>query len=134
MPAPEGGRRAGRRGAAGCAAAAPAWTCLYHRAVQQPADGGHAESPANLYVSADERSRRRAVRQKIIATLARRAYRRPVANDDIQPLSISTKAGRREKDFDAGIERAVEAILASPEFLIRLEREPAGATPGTVYR
>jgi mono/diheme cytochrome c family protein len=72
--------------------------------------------------------------RKIISTLARRAYRRPVAESDIQPLLDVYRDGRRERDFDAGIELALEALLSSPEFLIRVERDPAGAKPGNAYR
>ncbi len=66
----------------------------------------------------------------IIAGLARRAYRRPVGESDVQPLLTFYKAGRQERDFDFGIERALEALLSSPKFLIRLEPEPAAATAG----
>src|SRR5215469_2066792 len=71
---------------------------------------------------------------KIIATLARRAYRRPVQENDIQPLLGIYKQGRNDRDFDAGIERAVEALLSSPKFLVRIERAKLGAAPGSVYR
>jgi len=72
--------------------------------------------------------------RKIVTTLARRAYRRPVTDVDIAPLMALYTKGRGERDFDAGIERALEAILASPKFLIRLERDPAGAAIGSSYR
>lgn len=61
--------------------------------------------------------------RKIITSLARRAYRRPVAEADIRPLLAIYSEGRAERDFDAGIERALEALLSSPKFLIRVERE-----------
>jgi hypothetical protein len=70
----------------------------------------------------------------IVSTLARRAYRRPVTDDDIRmPLGFY-KDARRDGDFDAGIEMALRAILTSPEFLIRVERDPANAAPGRPYR
>jgi Protein of unknown function (DUF1592)/Protein of unknown function (DUF1588)/Protein of unknown function (DUF1585)/Protein of unknown function (DUF1595)/Protein of unknown function (DUF1587)/Planctomycete cytochrome C len=72
--------------------------------------------------------------RKIIASLARRAYRRPVQDSDIEPLLAIYKQGRSERDFDAGIERAVEALLSSPKFLVRIERAKVNAPPGTVYR
>ncbi len=71
---------------------------------------------------------------KIIAALARRAYRRPVQEADIEPLLAIYKQGRNDRDFDAGIERAVEALLSSPKFLVRIERAKAGSAPGSVYR
>ncbi len=72
--------------------------------------------------------------RRIITTLARRAYRRPVTDGEITPLLALYSEGRAERDFDAGIERAVEAMLSSPKFLIRIEREPAGVQAGTTYR
>jgi hypothetical protein len=72
--------------------------------------------------------------RKIIGTLARLAYRRPVTDREIEPLVAIYKMGRSDRDFDAGIERALEALLSSPKFLIRAEREAADVKPGTVYR
>jgi cytochrome c551/c552 len=70
---------------------------------------------------------------KILSTLARRAYRRPVAEADLKPLLAFYQAGRREGSFDSGIEMALEAMLVSPNFLFRVERDPQGAAPGSVY-
>jgi hypothetical protein len=72
--------------------------------------------------------------RKIISTLARRAFRRPVVDEDVQPLLDVFKEGRSAGDFDGGIELALEALLSSPDFLVRVEREPANAEPGTAYR
>ena len=72
--------------------------------------------------------------RQIVTALARRAYRRPVTETDVSPLIAIFKQGRAARDFDAGIERALEALLSSPKFLIRLEREPAGIASGTAYQ
>jgi hypothetical protein len=72
--------------------------------------------------------------RKILATVSRRAFRRPVTDSDILPLMAFYHDGRREGDFDHGIERALRAILVSPDFLFRIERDPPGRPPGTVYR
>jgi hypothetical protein len=72
--------------------------------------------------------------RQILSTLARRAYRRPVTEEDIQTLLEFYNSGRRRAGFDAGIQSAVERILASPDFLFRLESAPANLAPGTVYR
>lgn len=72
--------------------------------------------------------------KKILSNLARRAYRRPVTDADVQPLLNIYKIGRQEKNFEAGIERALEALLSSPAFLFRIEHDPADVKPGTVYR
>src|SRR5579864_9412785 len=63
---------------------------------------------------------------KILSTLARRAYRRPVTEADIQTLLSFYRDGRSGQSFDAGIQQGIERILASPSFLFRIEREPAG--------
>jgi mono/diheme cytochrome c family protein len=72
--------------------------------------------------------------KKIVATLARRAYRRPVTDADLQaPLAFYNEA-RADGGFDAGIEMALRAILASTEFLFRVERNPKNIATGTAYR
>ena len=70
----------------------------------------------------------------ILATLMRRAYRRPVTDADVEgPLALYRKA-QAEEGFDAGIEMALSAVLVSPEFLFRVEQDPAGIAPNTAYR
>jgi mono/diheme cytochrome c family protein len=71
--------------------------------------------------------------RRIIGTLARRAYRHPVADDDLRPLMEFYQDGRREGGFETGIQRALEAILASPRFMFRVERDPDGVPPGRIY-
>ena len=69
----------------------------------------------------------------IISTLARRAYRRPVRFSDLEMPLAFYKQGRADGDFDAGIELALRALLTSPEFLFRIERDPDGVPAGTAY-
>ena len=71
--------------------------------------------------------------KQILSTLARRAYRRPVTDADVATLLAFYDAGRKERDFDLGIQRALERRLVSPQFLYRIERDPAGAAPGTSH-
>ena len=71
---------------------------------------------------------------KILSTLARRAYRRPVTDEDVQPLLRLYDAGTKERGFEAGIGTALEGILVCPEFLFRIERDPVSVAPNTVYR
>ncbi len=71
--------------------------------------------------------------REILSKLARRAYRRPVAEDDIQRLLALYDLGRNEDGFDGGIALALQGILISPEFLFRFERDPGGALPDTAY-
>lgn len=65
--------------------------------------------------------------RQILTTLARRAYRRPATREDVDLLLAMYKGGRAARDFDTGIERALEALLSSPNFLLRAEQEPSTA-------
>ena len=69
----------------------------------------------------------------IVASLARRAYRRPVTFGDIEQLTGFYREGYAEGGFEAGVETALRALWTSPEFLFRIERDPAGVEPGTAY-
>ena len=64
--------------------------------------------------------------KRIISTLARRAYRRPVTEADLQLLMPFYEAGRAEGGFEMGIERTLERVLVSPAFLFRVEHDPVG--------
>lgn len=59
--------------------------------------------------------------KQIVSTLASRAYRRPVADAEVDGLLSFYKEGRAQAGFDVGIERALRAILVSPDFLYRVE-------------
>jgi cytochrome c5 len=72
--------------------------------------------------------------RQILSTLARRAYRRPVTDQDMEALLSFYQAGRNSGNFDRGIQNALRYILASPKFLYRAEPDPAGVKPGTSYR
>ena len=71
--------------------------------------------------------------RRILSSLARRAYRRPASDVEIEDLLNLYNTGRKESGFEAGIEMALQRILAGPEFLFRVEREPAGVAPNTAY-
>jgi mono/diheme cytochrome c family protein len=71
---------------------------------------------------------------KILSRLARRAYRRSAADDDVQTLLSFYKRTRATGSFDDGIRAALERVLVSPDFLFRIESDPAGAAPGAAYR
>ena len=66
-------------------------------------------------------------RPKILRTLARRAYRRPATDADVDLLLGFFDEGRADGGFDQGVEMALRRLLVSPEFLLRVERDPAGA-------
>jgi hypothetical protein len=63
--------------------------------------------------------------RKTLASLARRAYRRPVGDPDVAKLLEFYRQGREQNGFDAGIQSALERVLVDPQFLFRIEREPA---------
>jgi hypothetical protein len=71
---------------------------------------------------------------RILSRLARRAYRRSATNDDVQTLLSFYKRSRAAGSFDEGIRAALERVLVGPDFLFRIEADPAGTDPGTVYR
>jgi mono/diheme cytochrome c family protein len=71
--------------------------------------------------------------REILATLARRAYRRPVDAADIDEIWPFYEAGAAERGFEGGIQRALERVLVSPQFLYRIERIPPGTAPGTAF-
>jgi mono/diheme cytochrome c family protein len=58
---------------------------------------------------------------RIVESLARRAFRRPVSAEDVNPLLAFYKAGQAAGGFDAGVRDALSAVLASPHFLYRVE-------------
>lgn len=102
------------------------------------------EGPAKATGSGDTPSRRRvftchtddlACAKKIINTLARRAYRRPVTDNDLETLIGFYQLGRNnDGNFEMGIEAAIQRILASPEFLFRFEPDPVGVADNTPYK
>jgi hypothetical protein len=72
--------------------------------------------------------------KEILATLMRRAYRRPVTAADQEWVLGFYQQGRRAGRFEDGIELALRRILTSPQFLVRAEREPENTAPGQPYR
>jgi len=72
--------------------------------------------------------------RRILSTLARRAYRRPVTDSDISLLLTFYQKGRQGGDFDTGIEMALRRLLADPEFVFRFERDPANLAIGAAHR
>ena len=72
--------------------------------------------------------------ERILAGLARRAYRGLATDDDVRELVGFYEAGRAHGGFEAGIEAALWRLLASPKFLFRFEFDPPDAAPGAAYR
>jgi hypothetical protein len=72
--------------------------------------------------------------RRILGSLAREAFRRPVTEADLAAPMRFFSDGRASGTFDSGIQKGLMAILASPKFLYRAERVPEGAQPGIAYR
>jgi mono/diheme cytochrome c family protein len=70
---------------------------------------------------------------EILRRLATQAYREPASTDDVKALLSFYDRGRRDADFEAGIRAALEALLASPRFVFRLEQPPASARVGDTF-
>ena len=125
----------GRSESAGDKEDAPAVSQVSIAGPYNPKGMGDTASRRKIFVCRPTRSADElACARKIVSTLARRAYRRPVTEEDLRPLLGVYEAGRKEGDFERGIGLALQRILVSPEFLFRIERDPAKAAPGTPYR
>jgi mono/diheme cytochrome c family protein len=72
--------------------------------------------------------------RQITTTLARRAFRRPALDGEVETLMGFYQQGRAEGDFETGVQQMIARILVSPAFLFRVETEPPGVRPGTAYR
>jgi hypothetical protein len=72
--------------------------------------------------------------RRIASNLATYAFRRPASADDVSFLMEFYKFGREEKDFDTGVEMVLARVLASPQFIYRIEEEPVTVRAGQPYR
>ena len=96
---------------------------------------GDTPSRRRIFVCTPENSKDEVpCAKKILGTLARRAYRRPVTDADMETLLSFYQAGKNQGGFESGIENSLRLILASPKFLFRAEQDPARVPPGSVYR
>jgi hypothetical protein len=95
---------------------------------------GDTPSRRRIFICRPGRSQdERACATQILSVLARRAYRRPVGEKDVRALLAFYEEGR-PMGFDASIGAALERVLIDPEFLFRIEREPAQLPAGAPYR
>jgi mono/diheme cytochrome c family protein len=96
---------------------------------------GETPSRQRIFVCRPARAdAERGCARDILSSIARRAYRKPVTDPDMNPVMSFYDLGRREGSFERGVQMGLERILASPQFMFRLERDPAGSAPGSVYR
>ena len=97
---------------------------------------GVSESPARRRVFVcrpTAAGEERPCARRIIEGLASRAYRRPATPANVDGLMTFYESGAGLGGFEEGVRRALEALLASPHFVFRPEREPEGVEPGEVY-
>jgi hypothetical protein len=111
---------------------------VYQVSITGPYDAkGHGDSPSRQRIfvcEPKESSEEETCARQILSTLARRAYRRPVSDEDLRkPMDLYREA-RAQGDFDAGIEMALSAVLVNPQFLFRIEPDPPGVAPNRAYR
>jgi len=117
------------------AATPPEITRLVVGGPYAPAGRGDTPSRRKIFVCrAAQPAQEPACARTILTTLARRAFRRPVTKADVEPLYAFYEQGRTGADFESGIQAAVEAMLVAPEFLFRIEQDPAPARPGEPHR
>ena len=79
-------------------------------------------------------SEERPCAEQILSRIGSDAYRRPLAESEVDGLMPFYDTGAAKGGFELGVRTALEAILASPYFVLRLEREPEDATPDSGYR
>ena len=100
--------------------------------------GEELETPSRreIFVCHPERgAEEEACAAEILSRMAHRGYRRPATGDEVQTLLEFFRMGRREGgSFDDGIQYALERLLVSPAFLLRVYAHPAGTEPGEPYR
>lgn len=95
---------------------------------------GETASRERIFICQPEAaSEQEACAEEIIAALARRAYRRPIIADDLPPMMQLYRDAAAEGGFETGIRMALQKILVSPEFIFRMEFDPADVEPGGAH-
>jgi mono/diheme cytochrome c family protein len=101
----------------------------------QPAGPGDTPSRRRLFTCYPAQvSQETDCARNIISTVTRRAFRRPVTEEDLHLPWTLYQQGRAAEGFEAGIEMALRGLLASTEFLFRIERDRSDVQPNTPYR
>ncbi len=94
---------------------------------------GRGEAVVAGAYSAAAREEARVCAASIVTRLARAAYRRPVAEDDLAGPMAFYDGAAAEDGFEIGVRTALQAILANPSFIFRLEQAPPEVAPGASY-
>ena len=113
------------------------WPHIQTFAVTGPFDAtGPGDTPSRRQVFScrpASRSAERACAQRILSRLARRAYRQPIGATELKPVLDFYDAAREQGTFEAGVQRGLQRILASPRFVFRSERDAESLPPGAVH-
>jgi hypothetical protein len=111
---------------------------LYSVSVIGPYDAvGAGDSPSRRRIflcSPASEADETACAKRILSTLIRRAYRRPVTDSDVEVPLKFYKEARSSGGFETGIEMALRAVLVNPQFLFRIEKDPRGIAARSAYR
>lgn len=108
---------------------------IYQVSITGPFEaGGAGETASRERIFGDVSARNEDGAREILRTLLRRAYRGRAGEFDLARAMEFYREGSASGGFEEGIESALSAILVSPKFLFRVERDPEGAEPGTPYR
>lgn len=100
-----------------------------------PAGVGDTPSRRQIFTCRPSAHDETACAQKILTTVGRRAYRRPMTPAQTEQLMAAFESGRRSQgSFDGGVRRALAQILTNPQFLFRFEPDPPQVAPNTPYR
>ncbi len=79
-------------------------------------------------------AREEACARQILTSLVQRAYRQPALPGDVTRVMEFYRTGRKDGTFESGIQLALQRILASPKFVLRVERDPEAVPEGAAYR
>ena len=99
-----------------------------------PVRAGHrpvrGEREEDLHLRPPERRPPSACARRIVTSLARRAFRRPVAAGEVDKIvALVQQAQKKEASFDEGLVVGIQALLVSPDFLFRIERDRRAVRP-----
>jgi len=97
------------------------------------AAAGDTESRRRVLICSPSSATDETCAKRIISTLGRRAYRRPLTDTEIAVPLARYRVGAKQGGFESGVEMALRTILVSPKFLFRAESQPPAVAPNTAY-
>ncbi len=97
---------------------------------------GVSDTPTRRYVFScrpTSPAEARPCAESIVSRLATKAYRRDATDEDVEGLMSFYDEGEERGGFEGGVRLALQALLASPHFIFRMEEVPDGVRPGEIY-